>query len=462
MLRFTGYLALVLIAVRAEAVTLNYDFDSGPGPGLTIFDGGSVSPHTAYLGPATGLWTIDTDGPDLRISKSADAGTIFPNDYIGAGVFSQFQLDGDFTVTVDFTLHNFPAGTGVQLNESFLNLRSDGGHAFDVLRFRVGSGNKIEVFAEPVGGPLGVQNSTLTSGRYRITRAGSTMTGFFAPSGSSSFTTIASQSGYFDPMRVQLFAAQGPNAGGSTRPFTALDISFDNLVIEADSIVQPVPEPNSLILAGFVLLLLLGYAWCSRRGVLIKAACSFVVFVSASSTSDAAWISDWFSFNGHQYRLTEVLDWETAQTLAESVNGNLVAINDAAEDAWVFDTFSPLAPDGSIIPAISPLPYRAYWIGGIQLSDSVEPDQGWSWVNGEPFVYQNWSAGEPNDSGGFLGNENRISVNELGLWNDLPVASAIQMAAVVEKPIPEPSSYTLSAIGLLALVFYKLRWRSKT
>ena len=108
----------------------------------------------------------------------------------------------------------------------------------EILRLRLGSLNLMEVFAVP-GGVLGIQGSTLTSGRYRITRIGSTLTALFSEPGSESFTTLASMDGLSGPFRIQPFAAQGTNGGGSPRSTTALDISFDNLVIEADQILMP-------------------------------------------------------------------------------------------------------------------------------------------------------------------------------------------------------------------------------
>ncbi len=65
--------------------TVTFDFNSGTGPNFQAFDV-----------PPSGLWTVDTDGPTLRIAKPSDAGTINPNGFLNAGIRSIFTIDGDF------------------------------------------------------------------------------------------------------------------------------------------------------------------------------------------------------------------------------------------------------------------------------------------------------------------------------------------------------------------------------
>lgn len=61
-----------------------------------------------------------------------------------------------------------------------------------------------------------------------------------------------------------------------------------------------------------------------------------------------------------------------------------------------------------------------------------QPDplnQGWAWVTGEPFTFQNWGAGEPNDaSAGEDGGQLRGD----GLWNDNEIGYAI------DSPVVDP------------------------
>src|SRR5437867_3716287 len=82
--------------------------------------------------------------------------------------------------------------------------------------------------------------------------------------------------------------------------------------------------------------------------------------------------------NAHSYSLLSESSWSAAQTEAKTLGGNLTTINDAAENDWVFDTFS----SGQ----------RNLWIG---LNDT-NMDNVFAWVDGTPFSYANWGAGQPN------------------------------------------------------------------
>jgi hypothetical protein len=227
------YAALVigiafLFAAKQQALAeiITFDFDRGPGPSLTTFNSGN-------------LFTLDLDGPDLNVSKPADDGSFDPTGFVSGGIVSNFSMTGDFLVTVDFSLLDFPVGApGTNpLNESVLAVNGDNpGEAFLVLRFRRTNSDEIEAFGSS-GGPIGVQDTSLTSGRYQIERVGDTLTGRFAPTGSDSFTTLGSFSGYTSSQfKIQLSATQGYEAG-TMRSNTALDISFDNLVVEAGGFV---------------------------------------------------------------------------------------------------------------------------------------------------------------------------------------------------------------------------------
>ncbi|MDB9476323.1 lectin-like protein [Dolichospermum circinale] len=109
-----------------------------------------------------------------------------------------------------------------------------------------------------------------------------------------------------------------------------------------------------------------------------------------------------FNYNGSTYLLTSFFStWEQAQAQAQSLGGNLVTINTAAEQNWLVSTFG-----GS----------QELWIG---LTDKVTEGQ-FKWASGEISTYTNWFTGQP-DNGGPQG-EDYVAMNfgSAGKWNDYP------------------------------------------
>ena len=126
-----------------------------------------------------------------------------------------------------------------------------------------------------------------------------------------------------------------------------------------------------------------------------------------------------FSYNGKEYQLTsQALSWEQAQAEAVSLGGNLVTINNAAEETWLQQTFSQT---------------ERLWIG---LSDR-DSEGNFQWVNGENTAYRNWAAGEPNDykfGGAFTAGEDYVQMNWGGSrqWNDMPNSYAGNFRGIIE------------------------------
>ncbi len=88
---------------------------------------------------------------------------------------------------------------------------------------------------------------------------------------------------------------------------------------------------------------------------------------------------DPLQYNGSQYVLTDdALTWEAAQAEAQQLGGNLVTINDAAEDRWLQEAFGE---------------EQRYWMG---LSDRQQEGT-FTWASGEALTYTNWAPNEPND-----------------------------------------------------------------
>lgn len=99
--------------------------------------------------------------------------------------------------------------------------------------------------------------------------------------------------------------------------------------------------------------------------------------------------------NGHWYYLLNFTNWPAAEQVAVSLGGHLATINDAAENAWIFNTFSTY---GGI--------ERPLWIG---LNDSAQ-EGNWVWVSGQPVTYLNWAPGEPNSGGGYFPDEDHALI----------------------------------------------------
>ncbi|WP_233467081.1 lectin-like protein [Dolichospermum flos-aquae] len=105
-----------------------------------------------------------------------------------------------------------------------------------------------------------------------------------------------------------------------------------------------------------------------------------------------------FNYNGSQYTLTSYGTWQEAQAQAQSLGGNLVTINNQAEQDWLVSTFGV---------------NQTLWIG---LTDEVTEGT-FNWVSGEISTYTNWLPGEPNN--GWDG-EDYVEMNfgSPGKWND--------------------------------------------
>jgi hypothetical protein len=138
--------------------------------------------------------------------------------------------------------------------------------------------------------------------------------------------------------------------------------------------------------------------------------------------------------------------WANAEAVAVANGGNLVTLNDAAEEAWVRQMFGETT---------------RFWIG---FNDaSVEGD--WVWSSGEPITYVNWEGGEPNNSTPPDYGEDFAVLNwrtDTGAWNDWDHMRGdyyhIDGIAEYTRSIPDPgSTFVLMGLGCLALGAYRAR-----
>lgn len=108
------------------------------------------------------------------------------------------------------------------------------------------------------------------------------------------------------------------------------------------------------------------------------------------------------SYQGRLYLVSTPGNWSKAQAEAQSLGGNLVTINDSAEQQWLAQAFGTS---------------ELLWIG---LNDFAQEGI-WQWVSGEPVTYQNWADGEPNNSdpANPLGEDYAVMGWDGSRWNDL-------------------------------------------
>ncbi|MCX6874715.1 MAG: immunoglobulin domain-containing protein [Verrucomicrobia bacterium] len=146
--------------------------------------------------------------------------------------------------------------------------------------------------------------------------------------------------------------------------------------------------------------------------------------------------------NGHTYYLLTANSWTGAQTEAQTLGGNLVTINDAAENDWILTTC------GQFFTSSFQL-----WIG---LTDQAVEGQ-FVWTSGEPVTYTNWAPGEPNNVASGTGEDyaHMVGTNYNGLpsgsWNDATDAASGfgTQNGVVEVQTP-PAVVTVIASGITA------------
>jgi RNA polymerase sigma factor (sigma-70 family) len=112
---------------------------------------------------------------------------------------------------------------------------------------------------------------------------------------------------------------------------------------------------------------------------------------------DGAWVLN--PANGHAYKSISCKSWDDANIQAVTEDAHLVAINDEAEQKWLWGIFGP----------------DSYWIG---LTDFAKEGE-WGWTSGEPVTYTNWALHEPMDADS--GEEDYVVMEHPpnGKWSDV-------------------------------------------
>ena len=170
----------------------------------------------------------------------------------------------------------------------------------------------------------------------------------------------------------------------------------------------------------------------------------FTFFILTCATpafaGPAGW--DWFSYNGHEYALTNILnDWIAAESEAVSAGGHLVTIDDLAENEFLANTFDDFQTSN----------YDIAWIGLEGKTTSA------SWVSGDPLTYTNYALTPNYDTGThFYMHLYHDEYDSYGQWNNnvLHDTSDTQYSALgiieLDPPMhaPAPSAILLCSFGI--------------
>lgn len=113
----------------------------------------------------------------------------------------------------------------------------------------------------------------------------------------------------------------------------------------------------------------------------------------------------------HKYEIfRETLTWEEAKAACEAKGGHLATITSPEEQELI----ESLNTQNSKL-----------WIGGYKNSAGQ-----WCWVTGEPWEYQNWGDGEPNNSSNVVADESCVAVWPVK-WNDLANSNTYEQSGYV-------------------------------
>ncbi len=102
----------------------------------------------------------------------------------------------------------------------------------------------------------------------------------------------------------------------------------------------------------------------------------------------------------------ELMPVAAAKTRCAAWGGRLLSIADTAEETCAESVLTP----GQL----------GYWLALEQNAAAVAPAEGWTWIDGVPFLYTDWALSEPNDVDDVeSGQEQCGIIYDTGTWNDV-------------------------------------------
>jgi Lectin C-type domain len=159
------------------------------------------------------------------------------------------------------------------------------------------------------------------------------------------------------------------------------------------------------------------------------------------------------TFQGSTYFLLSESSWPNAERIAISLGGHIATVESLAENAFIFDAFSPtasaLATNGTV----------AIWIG---LNDATAEGT-YQWASGASSSYRNWNPGQPENS---HADEDYAAIivrgfGTPGLWHDVVLDTRFNDRTFAVVEVPEPATWILFSAGLCLFGARSLRSNSQ-
>ena len=152
--------------------------------------------------------------------------------------------------------------------------------------------------------------------------------------------------------------------------------------------------------------------------------------------------------NRHAYKVIHCKTREAAEAQATAQGAHLVAINDAAEQHWLFEVFGQKRLLNDKIEQrwnLKTFGQESLWIG---LSDEIKEGNLY-WDNGEPVTYTNWHSPQKivedtvHSQNGDVNQHYTVLIGRTGKWQLVRQGSSV--AGLIEKAILEKENFIAGA-----------------